>query len=277
MSLSQQMIEAAPGRFTSSEIHKLIGMGKVKMTEAELKAHKKDNPKSRATLRPGGFTAGGETYIDEKVSERMFGQRFGSMVRTSEMVWGDLMEEIVYGHLTAFGEPVVAKGKTTTLHPELGKYWAGSQDFLRLDPDGKPYEVIEVKGYQKKKHTAYARALLSKDLDRIKRDFSQEYWQGVSGACIQDCEFLTLLAYMPKMEDYTSVVTLVESVDREDPWAYRFIVERPPLSLPFIPDDSPLPSLVNFTFAVPKEDKKFLTARVIEAGARLDEVYHSGL
>lgn len=57
------------GKFTGSEIHKLIGMGKRPMTPAELVEEKLMGGKKRTV--EAGFSEGGQTYILEKVAESL--------------------------------------------------------------------------------------------------------------------------------------------------------------------------------------------------------------
>jgi hypothetical protein len=58
------------GRFTSSNIWKLTTVGTRKMTENELKEHKKQNPKSMKKNIDDGFGAPALTYIEEKRAHR---------------------------------------------------------------------------------------------------------------------------------------------------------------------------------------------------------------
>jgi len=64
------------GRFTSSEMHRLIKSGTRLMTAEELKNRPKTGPGSHAKLTedPNKFSDDGQTYIEEKVAEVLTGQ-----------------------------------------------------------------------------------------------------------------------------------------------------------------------------------------------------------
>lgn len=83
------------GKFTASEIHKLLSTGSRKMTEAELEAYKKENPKGkRTTIDCIGDTF--ETYCFEKACEIVFGVDEEENFTSFDMQRGVTLEPIAF-------------------------------------------------------------------------------------------------------------------------------------------------------------------------------------
>jgi len=91
---SQAWLDERSGRFTSSEIHRLMAAGYREMTEAELAARPKKG-KGSSTTRIEVYdtlSSGAMTYVKEKVCERLTGvQKYFSSYQTE---WGDTHEPI---------------------------------------------------------------------------------------------------------------------------------------------------------------------------------------
>lgn len=92
---SQNWFDIRIGRFTSSEIHRLIKSGSRPMTELELANRPKKGPGSSAKLTEDNskFSPDGETYVYEKVAETLTGQILtGGFSQATQ--WGDDLEPI---------------------------------------------------------------------------------------------------------------------------------------------------------------------------------------
>lgn len=218
-----------------------------------------------------GFGAGAITYIKQKAMELEIGRGISLPVNKWEMNWGKLWEPWVHWQLGNEYEIILDK---TTIHPKH-PFWSGSEDF-RLNVEGKA--ISELKCYQMEKFIEYTKCLQKQDIDLFRNNFKEEWWQIVSNSCIHGTKFGEAMAFMPTEENLLEMRQLVEETDyvekhvKDDPWKYRFVVERDLYDLPFIPSHSDFPSMTKFRFEVPIEDKIFLTKRVIDAYKLLNEL-----
>src|SRR5690242_19898627 len=112
------------GNFTSSKIVALLSMGSREMTEEEIAAHKKDNPKSRKKTIESWPGKAAQTYIDEKKMERRLGRSLHTEINARATSWGSLVENRVFDLL---GLEYSLTSKETLVHPDF-HYWAGSPD-----------------------------------------------------------------------------------------------------------------------------------------------------
>lgn len=218
-----------------------------------------------------GFGAGALTYINQRKKELLLGRGINLPVNKWEMNWGKLWEVWVHWQLGNDYELIVDK---TTIHPKYD-FWSGSEDF-QVKVDGGC--ISELKAYQMDNYVDYTECLQKQSIDALKKDFKDEYWQIVSNSCIHNTKFGEAMAFMPTEENLLEMRDLVENTDyiekhiKDDPYKYRFIVERDLYDLPFIPSHSDFPSMTKFRFEVPIEDKIYLTKRVIDANKLLNEL-----
>jgi len=217
-----------------------------------------------------GFGTGAITYINQKKMELDYGRGISLPVNKWEMSWGKLWEVWVHWQLGSEYELIIDK---TTLHPDYD-YWSGSQDFnVKIDGGC----ISELKCYQLENHYKYSKCLEKKNIDILKKEFAAEYWQIVSNSCIHGTNFGEAIAFMPTEENLIEMRQLIDETDyvekhlKDDPWKYRFVVEKDVWDLPFIPSHSDFPSMTKFRFIVPIEDKIFLTKRVIDANKLLND------
>lgn len=255
--------EARVGNFTSSQIYKLIPMGSRPMTEEELIEHKRLNPSSRKKNIADGFSDPGLTYIEEKKFEKILNRSLDTDAYSRAIAWGEFMEKRVF---ELIGLEYIITSKETNEHPTI-KGWSGSKDlFVPV------IKVGEIKGYQLKKFCAYQEALRSKDVQRIRTDFPQEYWQMVSNAIINEVPKAEAILYAPYESEMLAIRAMADEYEEADAWRYKFIYDSANHELPVLPDDSKYDNLVVFEFDVPEEDKELLTRRVKEAIAKRDEI-----
>ena len=251
------------GSFTSSEIYKLIPMGSAPMNEEELKKFKIDNPGSKKKNKACGFGAAGLTYIQEKQIEKRMGRSIKTEVHTRSMAWGKFMEMFVFAKI---GTAYEITSTSTDVHPTI-KGWSGSKDLII---QGKM--ISEIKCYEPKHFALYTDALLSKDVNRIKKEFSEEYWQLVSNAVINQVPGAEAITFMPYEKDLEEIREMAENYEGSDQWKYRFIAESHKSALPYLPNKGYYKDLNKFSFVVPQEDIDLLTSRVEEAIKLLNDV-----
>lgn len=232
MSMTENIERIA--RFTSSEIWKLMKTGKGEY----------------------GFGEKAITYIEEKNLEIKLGRSIKTEVYSRDMAWGNFLEKVVYD-LLPFGYEMTAT--KTDLHPSI-KCWSGSPDFKIPG-----VLVADSKCYQPKNFAQYTDALLSKDIELIKKEFPDEYWQLVSNAIINQVDIAEAITFMPYRSQLQELREMAENYDGPDQWKYRFIAEGEDCDLAYLPDGGYYQNLNRFAFEVPEEDKEALTERVLLA------------
>lgn len=251
------------GRFTSSKIHTLIPLGSRPMTEEELVKYKEENPKGRKKNIAAGFSAPGLTYIEEKNIERKMKRCIDTDAYSQSMAWGQFMELVVFQLL---GLEYRITSKQSDLHPskEFSDFWAGSND---AKVEGK--RIAEIKAYQPKKFAKYAEVIMSKDIDRLRNEFPQEYWQIVSNCAIHKVPNGEAILYMPYESEMEAIREMARNYEGADKWKYRFIEEKSNDELAVLPNNGYYKNINIFEFEVPKEDIKLLEDRVREASKLL--------
>ena len=220
------------GRFTSSGIHRLLGTDRVR-----------------------------KTYLEEKKMEIRLGKSIGTEFWSKATSWGQLMEVLAFNAMSMEWDIC---SKDTVLHKEYGEYWSGTPD---LKANGK---VAEVKGYEYKKFCAFTDALLSKDLERIKKDFKAEYWQVVNNSILLDVPTAVLVSYMPYESDLETIKEFLAQLNPEKEHelelhnACNWISFKEANELCLLPDNGYYKSLNTFEFEVPLEDIELITNTVIK-------------
>ena len=207
-----------------------------------------------------GFGSSAITYIEEVNLERKLGRSIRTETYSKDMAWGSFLEERVHEFLE-FGYDLVSK--ETITHPEI-PFWAGSTD-LRMT--GK--KIGEIKCYQPKNFAKYTDILLQKDVQLLKSECPEEYWQLVSNSIINNVPNAEAIVYMPYDTELIELAVMAEDYDGHDQWKYRFISEGEKSSLAYLPTGGYYKNINRFEFEVPKEDIDFLTAKVELAGTML--------
>ena len=241
------------GNFTSSEIVKLT----------TLSVSKKD------------FGAPAKTYMEETNIERYLDDAIDSEVDSKPTSWGLLCEPRVHDLL---GLDYRYTSDQTTAHPTI-PYWVGSADGFREIAER---TAIDIKCPMTKK--SFAKLVLPLYLGysgievmyAIRDGFNHEgfeyakhtdgakyYWQIVSNAIINGCEWGELIVYMP----YQSELLEIGNAAMDDP-AYKWL-QYSPNSVPFLKDGGFFKNLNVIRFKIPQADKEFLTERVLKAGESL--------
>ena len=249
------------GRFTSSEIHLLVKVGSRPMTKEEMNTYKKENPKGQRKNIADGFIDGGKTYIKKKAYERILGRSIQIEKYSNSMAWGHFLEMFVFSEIGF--EWQILSNETKV----FSEYWAGSTDLLVPG-----VKVADIKCYEPFKFVDYSLCLNSKDVQRLKKEFPQEYWQLVSNAIVNDVTRAEAMVFMPNLAQLQEIREMAEEYSGPDQWKYRFIAERDPMDLPYLPESSKLEPLNTFEFEIPKEDIDLLTDRVNKAEQELQNL-----
>lgn len=180
------------GRFTSSEMHRLIKNGERLMTESELIEYKLANPKSKAkwTEDPTKFSPDGDTYILEKVAEVLTGQP----------------KDDVWSHATAWGdtwEPYAAEYYARKFNVEFeiiafkpfGDHAGGSPDRKIVGQK----RGLEIKcPHQSKNQVNYLQLFDQWDL---KKFYPEHYWQCMSNLLFMEWDVIDLVTFDPRMKE----------------------------------------------------------------------------
>lgn len=225
--------------FTSSEIWKLQTTGKGE----------------------NGFGAAAITYIKEKNLERKLGRSIKTETYAKAMAWGNLIERFVFEE--KLGLEYEIHSKTTDVHPTIN-YWAGSKDLIV-----RGIKVGEIKCYEPKNFAIYTDALLTGDVEIIKKECPEEYWQIVSNAIINQVPKGEAITYIPYRKELPLIREYASNYDGADQWKYRFIAEADEDALAYIPDNGYYKDLNRFEFEIPQKDIDLLTENVKKAGAML--------
>ena len=213
-----------------------------------------------SSLKSGEPTEAFFTYVKEKMFERKLGRSLEMGAHSNSMVWGSFLEKRVFDNLPNNYEMV---HKKTFVHPEYS-FLVGTPDFIV-----KKEKDIELKCFEPKNFASYVSALLTEDLDFIKKEHPKEYWQIVQNTCILDFKKGEAICYMPYESEMEEIRELAndESYYGELgllPWQVRFIQEKANSDLAVLPNDSKFLNLNIFEFDVPTKDKEFLIERAIK-------------
>lgn len=233
------------GRFTSSEIHRLCGFGKDKVSPS-------------VAL---------ESYAREKAMEKRLGRPLSLVKHSRATLWGNFVEARVHELLdTSYSSaPTV-----TIVHPEYD-FWAGSPDNRRE----RERVVCDTKCYEPENFACYVDMLTlaqpSNNTDLFKKEYAKEYWQLVSNACILGFDKIEAIVYMPYFSELEEIRMMAQNYEDHDAHQYRFIYQSPYYELPYLPDNGHYKNLNIFQFEVPQSDKDFLTSRVVIAGELLNK------
>lgn len=120
------------GKFSSSELHRLMKGGKRDMTEEELKAAKAE--KSKRTTVDTLFGDGAITYINEKIAEIITGDQKDDISTLKALEWGAANEnEAVYMFADKIGKPVQYYGVANPKFISFNHISGGSPDGVIVD------------------------------------------------------------------------------------------------------------------------------------------------
>jgi len=217
------------GRFTSSQIYRLCGTEKVAMT-----------------------------YVDHKIRERRGRRSIEGYGRSRDMMWGKFMEIRINDLL---GLKYDLSSRTTELHPKHGDIWSGSYDFIVPK-----VKVAELKAFAFLNFSKLNDVLMQKDIQLLKKEFPEIYWQVGSNAIINKVKNVEIISYMPYESEIPAIKKLAEEYDGDDFFEYKWIVDCDITELSCLPDGGYYSNITRLEFEFPVDDIIFLTAQVVKYG-----------
>lgn len=260
------------GRFTSSQIYRLISQSSRPMTESELAQYKAENPKGRKTTIVDWPGAAAISYIEEKRFERKLKRSLNSASSSRPTDWGTVCEGIAF-ELLGLSYQIVSE--KTLVHPLYGN-WAGSPDL-----DKQSEKVIgDLKcPYTLKSFCQLVDYGLSGGITEIRErhdDGEKYYWQLVSNACIKGYNKAELCVFAPKENERLNynnqdIEVMTAIYDESDSYGFNWIRFADKSSLPIIPADSEYNMINVVAFDIPQSDIDYLTQCVIKASAMMDK------
>lgn len=217
------------GNFTSSEIHRLMGTKKV-----------------------------AETYIKEKNFERKLGRSLGTESEARPLLWGKTIEHRAFEQL---GIDYLLNSQETKQHPVVS-FWSGSSDGIKHD-EGKT--VIDIKcPFTLKSFCELVECETIEQLRDNHKDGDKYFWQLVSNAIINECEYAELIVYVPYLSELEEIRT-----DAEDN-GIKFIMYASQEELPYLLDGGHYKNINILRFKVSDQHKIELYNNVVTYGKLLN-------
>lgn len=226
------------GKFTSSEIHKLMKKG-----------------------RGGSPSVVTQSYIEEKKMELRLCRSLNSDTSARACTWGHILEERVAFLLDKLEYDYCSD--KTLVHPSI-PHWAGTPDFITFD------RVVDAKcPFTMKGFCELADISIAQDLVKFKETKPEYYWQLVSNSILtakSKAELITYCPYLSELQDIKDTTSDVDGIE-QNKVAWIYFAENQ--DLPYLLDDGYYKNMYKFVFDVPQEDREALTEAVIVASEEL--------
>jgi hypothetical protein len=181
-----QWLSSRAGKFTASEIHKIMGKGRGQEY----------------------FGMVAKSYITTKAAEILTGEPANQRGQTMAMEWGVAHEfEAITKYQAQYGE-IEYYGGANPQFFEYSKFSGGSPDGVSGDC------VIEVKcPFNSAEHLKH---LLMKDREEVKDVIPEYYWQMTANALFTNKPNAVFISYDPRFEDQYQLKVLRFSIDLDD-------------------------------------------------------------
>lgn len=229
------------GRFTSSEIYKLLSIAKDGVS----------------------FGKPAQTYIEEKNMERRLGRALNVESNARPLTWGNLVERRVFELL---GTEYRLCSSETLAHREYGGIWAGSPDLIKYD-EGQT--VVDIKcPITLKSFCKFADCANIEEIRTNHPDGEDYYWQLISNAIITGSKYAELIVYCPYQSELSAIRDMASNYEG-DQNKVAWINWADDSELPYLPDRGYYKNIYTFRFEVSEQDKQLLTDRVIAASKLL--------
>lgn len=208
---SKLWTDVRAGRFTSSEMYKLMLSGTREMTPAELAARPKTGKgsKSKFIEDPNCINDQTRTYIYTKVAETLTGQA-AEQVNSQPTRWGDDMEPFAAEY---FKEKTGLDYEIISFVP-FGDHAGGSPDRVIKGTR----EILEIKcPFNSANQIHY---LMLTDQWDLKREFPEYYWQCMANMLFYDSPIAHFVTYDHRMIEekdkmfYLPIKPISEDMDR---------------------------------------------------------------
>ena len=233
------------GNFTSSNIHKLMTLNR----------------------KGDDFGAPALEYIDEVNMTRLLGRSLSIETNSKPTSWGKLLENRVFDDL--LGLDYTLSSQITDVHPTID-FWAGSKDGTK---ECEERTVIDIKCPATLKAFCQLVMPIYKGMDGMDaineiRENSKSgdayYWQLVSNAIINGCDWAELVVYVP----YKSELLAIYELAKGNP-SVKWLEYADSDEIPYLIDGGYFKNLNKIRFKVPQDDKDLLTSTVLRAGEKL--------
>jgi len=222
------------GRFTSSEIYKLMANGKAKDT----------------------IGTPFYSYCEEVYFEIRLGRRLDNETSAKPTSWGNLVERQAFDCL-GYEYELVSKDTIIYNSPEFSEWWAGTPD-LKKNED----TICDVKCPMTLKSFCTFYECDNIDDVRIKhKDGEKYYWQLVSNSILTGCKNAELIIYAPYKNEIADIKELASNYDG-DQNKVAWINWSNDDDLPYLENGGYYKNIKTITFDVPEYDKIALENRV---------------
>jgi len=236
-----------------------------------------------STNRKGNdFGVEANTYINEKIFERILGCSLDAETDARATSWGKCLEMYVFTEVLDMSYTITSQ--ETDTHPTI-LCWKGSKDGTHEGITAELRAVIDIKcPFTKKSYmqlilplffglsgmeamNALRFGFTHKNREFPKhKDGEKYYMQLVSNAIINNCKYAELVVFMPKDADLLNIRTYLNGNKKA-----KFLEYLSDNQIPSIPNDSPVKSLYIIRFEVPQSDIDLLTNCVLKAQPFLTE------
>lgn len=237
------MSEKRIGRFTSSQIYKLMAKGRGSKMSAK-------------TL----------TYVEEVLMERLLGRPLNHDVSGRSASWGNALETRAVGMVDLIEWKY--QSSETILHPTCD-WWCGTPDLVSKTAVG------DIKcPYTLKSFVQLVDICLAADQNALLKNFPEYYWQLVSNAILTGTDEAWLFVYCPYKSELDEIRDSISQLDdMAAQTEYQWIAFSRDDQLPWIPDDGYYKNFNSFCFSVSQEDIILLSDKVETIVKELCEKY----
>lgn len=221
------------GNFSSSSIYLLMSEGKVK----------------------GTFGKPALTYIHAKSRERLLGRPLQKERSSRPTSWGKFVESRVFNLL---GTEYILQSDLRYTHPEIER-WTGAPDMLTTD------KVCDIKApFSLNVYCDKADIMLKNDVEGLKKDFPENFWQLVSNSILTGKPIAELVIYCPYIRELLEIKEDLPNYEgnmNDVAWINWAEDEE----LPYLIEGNYYKNLYKMEWEVSREDKEALTERIIKA------------
>ena len=238
-----EIVNERVGKFTSSEIYRLMTEGKVK----------------------GTFGKPALSYIQEKKYERKLKRSLGSEAFSYPTSWGQLMEGYANSLFNLLSFEYEMASKDIINHPTIPS-WSGSPDLYTSNT------VSDLKcPFTMKSFCELVEACSS--LETFKSEYPEYYWQLVSNSILTNKEFIELIVFCPFKSEFLDLSNYIDDLVDEEKmkyeWVYNAILYNKVDKLPYLMDDSDYINMNIFRFVPMDGDRELLVSKILIASELL--------
>lgn len=238
------MDEIRNGRFSSSEIFRLMKPGKAK----------------------GSFSVDSQTYIDECNRERRLMRSIEIETDARPLTWGKCLEKRAFDLLPT---EYTLQSDVTIQHPEIPD-WVGSPDATTEDAVGEVKCPMTLSSFCQLVDPYYEdgklihEALTIEAIRANHRDGDKFFWQTLSNAVLTGKKKCRLIIYVPFLDELEEIKLMAEGIPE-----FYWIFYSEPEKLPYLVREGLYNNINLIEWDVMDRDVSALTARVLECGEKL--------